>query len=736
MIAEKRITHLSLSPSFAEALLDIAGPHVFDQLHYLLVAGEAFPVSLVQKLAAALAAGCHVFNVYGPTETTIYATHYAVTGQERTAVPIGVPFHGAVVKLVDKTGHTVRDKGELYIGGKGVTLGYLLDEVKNHEKFVTQDGERYYQSGDDVSVDAGGQIVFLGRQDDQVQVNGIRVELGEIESIVASLPEIVSVKVKYRGKRIYLFYIGRADQHRAILNKLPEYLNPIIIRADSFLYTYNRKFDTNAMIAQYQGTDSTVGNESVYAQLKQILAKYQVTQVSDLDSLDTVRFFLDVETAFSTAIDDARVFELDTLAKLTHYIEHPEVAMPNDIQPNALISEKINLRTLIKSRQYQYSADVVAASSSQQSLFLKGKKALYRVSIALPEVTQDVVDAIDTTIRQLMSRIDILNLAWFIKDERLAFKTITNNQPIVFVTQHGMDDQDIEKVFYETEGLPIFACLLNVSAKQLDFVFTHHTIDASSATMFQGLFWKLYRGDLTLAQVPESSFAGFMKLVKEANETTNLEDVVDKIPQTSVDLHLHKIDTKLYIAQFHTSQRDTDSITALAAYIVAKAVIQDREVPSITGKLALNIRHFADFDASNVIGDVHATVPFEVRDTDDYGTFMTRYKQWVAFNQTGVDVRYCLFNTVGAHQEALPRVAERWNAMNISLNYIGEVKDPDSEIREIQQLPFKENYITVFSHQGTISCILYGDLFRQADYSICHTSDTTDLTVNELTWEG
>lgn len=110
LINQKQITHLSLSPSFAEALLDIVGPEAFDKLKFLMVAGEAFPINLAKKLKRALNKGCKVFNLYGPTETTVYSTYHQVTENEEEYVPIGRPLPEGKVKVLDANNNEAKKR--------------------------------------------------------------------------------------------------------------------------------------------------------------------------------------------------------------------------------------------------------------------------------------------------------------------------------------------------------------------------------------------------------------------------------------------------------------------------------------------------------------------------------------------------------------------------------------------------------------------------------------------------
>lgn len=197
LIAEKAITSTMMIPSLYHELLhgarmaqDLAA---LASLGSIAVAGETLNESLISDHFALLPAVVLV-NEYGPTETTVWATYRLYTASSRST--IGGPIPGVLIKVCDDNGDPVPDgeQGELYIGGLGVTDGYLNDPDKTRERFLTgPDGMPWYRSGDLVRLAADGELDFLGRRDRQVKVRGRRIELGAIEHAVGSIPGVLQV---------------------------------------------------------------------------------------------------------------------------------------------------------------------------------------------------------------------------------------------------------------------------------------------------------------------------------------------------------------------------------------------------------------------------------------------------------------------------------------------------------------------------------------------------------------
>jgi thioesterase domain-containing protein/acyl carrier protein len=159
-----------------------------------IAGGEAFS----KELAGEMMHRCgKVWNGYGPTETTIYATWQLITEEHLAACPgefaaIGSPIANVTMLVLDKNGQQVPVgvPGELFIGGNGVASGYLNRAELTAEKFETRCGRQWYRTGDLVRYLPSGEIEFLGRIDDQVKIRGYRVELGEIEETMRQFPGV------------------------------------------------------------------------------------------------------------------------------------------------------------------------------------------------------------------------------------------------------------------------------------------------------------------------------------------------------------------------------------------------------------------------------------------------------------------------------------------------------------------------------------------------------------------
>ncbi|WP_433330216.1 amino acid adenylation domain-containing protein [Spirillospora sp. CA-294931] len=148
----------------------------------VLCGGEPMPATLARDL---LARGCRLFNVYGPTETTIWSTAAELSGSPEDPVPIGRPLANTRVFVLDARGQELPPgvPGELCIAGAGVAVGYLGRPELTAERFGTHPRHgRFYRTGDLARLRHDGTLEMLGRSDRQVKLRGHRIELGEVEA--------------------------------------------------------------------------------------------------------------------------------------------------------------------------------------------------------------------------------------------------------------------------------------------------------------------------------------------------------------------------------------------------------------------------------------------------------------------------------------------------------------------------------------------------------------------------
>jgi amino acid adenylation domain-containing protein len=228
-----------------------------------LCGGEALDGELARRLRPLVG---ELWNLYGPTETTIWSTVQRVESPDG-APPIGRPIGNTRVYVLDEALDPVASgvEGELFIAGDGVARGYLHRPELTAERFVPEpgaDGATMYRTGDLVRIGRGGEIRYLGRIDHQVKVRGFRIELGEIEAALARHPAVRQAVVTARedgtGERGLVAYLVPGEGalppvgelRAALAEELPEYMVPsAFVELERLPLTPNGKVDRRALPA-------------------------------------------------------------------------------------------------------------------------------------------------------------------------------------------------------------------------------------------------------------------------------------------------------------------------------------------------------------------------------------------------------------------------------------------------------------------------------------------------------
>ncbi len=267
LVAQHQISELLCVPSLYSLLLEQAKPGQLASLRVAIVAGESCPAELVERHYKLLPQAT-LFNEYGPTEAAVWSTVYQCEpGQARTSVPIGRPIPNAQVYVLDSRLNLcpVAVPGELCIGGPGVARGYLNRPEETSDRFVADPfsgtpGARLYKSGDLVRYLPDGNLEMLGRLDHQVKLRGFRIEVEEIETVIAEYAgvrqAVVTLQRQGTSEPTLAAYVvpvdaakfDAANLRRFLSSKLPEAMLPatFVVLHDLPL-TPNGKIDRNAL---------------------------------------------------------------------------------------------------------------------------------------------------------------------------------------------------------------------------------------------------------------------------------------------------------------------------------------------------------------------------------------------------------------------------------------------------------------------------------------------------------
>ena len=257
---ENNVEMLQTTPSRMSLLMsDASSLEYLKQLKCVMIGGEPFPSNLLTDLQKY--SNLKIYNMYGPTETTVWSTIKDLTNTSN--ITIGTPIANTTCYILDKDLNMVPIgvPGELYIGGDGVSNGYLNRENLTKEKFINNPfvkNDIIYNTGDLASWNDNGEINCLGRSDFQVKIRGLRIELGEIEKQMLEYPgiikSVVNVKKDNLDRQMLCGYfvantrVSISDLRDHLSRYLPNYMVPsYLMQLDDFNYTPNGKIDKKAL---------------------------------------------------------------------------------------------------------------------------------------------------------------------------------------------------------------------------------------------------------------------------------------------------------------------------------------------------------------------------------------------------------------------------------------------------------------------------------------------------------
>ncbi|MEH6989569.1 amino acid adenylation domain-containing protein [Cytobacillus firmus] len=261
-LMKNKIEALQITPSKL-LQLTYSMPNLFlKYLKLVLIGGEKLHDSFIKNFKTSSAA--KLFNVYGPTETTVWASYKEIN--KHSTITAGKPLPGNSISIIKENSIAKRGEiGEVCISGKNVGRGYLnsANSTNKTNPFILRNGNRSYLTGDNGFINEEGDLVVLGRTDDQVKINGYRIELDEIRSCLLCHPVIINCAVLLvnkdeRNKGIIAF-IQTDHPHAAsslrefLLAKLPSYMIPYrILSINEIPTNTNGKIDKKKLMELYE----------------------------------------------------------------------------------------------------------------------------------------------------------------------------------------------------------------------------------------------------------------------------------------------------------------------------------------------------------------------------------------------------------------------------------------------------------------------------------------------------
>ncbi|NML40058.1 amino acid adenylation domain-containing protein [Chitinophaga sp. G-6-1-13] len=349
-IRQRGVTKMFFTTAWFNQLVDDE-IGVFKGLNALMVGGEKISEEHIRKFKSAYP-DTQILNVYGPTENTGFSLSWNIaTVAPGITIPIGHPLGNRTAYILSSERQLlpVGVTGELYVGGAGVSLGYLNKPALTAEKFVQDPfsgmpDARLYRTGDLARQQADGAIVYQGRIDDQVKIHGHRIEPGEIESVLLQHPDVkqavVCMQINATGDKYLSGYIvpQRAFDKAALTDylksRLPAYMIPSqLVFLEKIPLNSNGKADKKALRALEDDSQVTIAyiapanetEQQLVAIWERFLQKKQISTHANFfelggHSLLASRVVTAIRNALSVELSITRFFQYPTIAKMAAYL--------------------------------------------------------------------------------------------------------------------------------------------------------------------------------------------------------------------------------------------------------------------------------------------------------------------------------------------------------------------------------------------------------------------------------
>ena len=316
LIKENDVDMIQMTPSRMQLLLNHDKElSSLKNVKEIMIGGEPFPLNLLRTLQEKTTA--KIYNMYGPTETTIWSTVSDLTNKYH--IDIGRPIKNTEVYIVDENLYILPEgqAGEICIAGKGLAKGYVGRNDLTAEKFINlpqKPETRVYRTGDVGKYLPNGNLEYIGRTDNQIKIRGHRVELEEIETHLNQFAGIkqsiaIALETSEIDKVLQAFYtsdidIDSKDIIQYLSSKLPSHMIPAIFkRVENFVQTANGKIDRKKVFECVEiKVDSDMAEDMNCDEMTVVQKKALEVIVSNLDAKLSGEILLDTDFA-SVGID-------------------------------------------------------------------------------------------------------------------------------------------------------------------------------------------------------------------------------------------------------------------------------------------------------------------------------------------------------------------------------------------------------------------------------------------------
>lgn len=352
LLINHQVDMIQLTPSRFK-MLRMVDPQLscLSKVRTIMLGGEALPFELLKEIREKTNA--RIYNMYGPTETTIWSSVGEVTNKNK--VDIGKPIKDTRIYLLNDKLEPVNDgeAGEICIGGLGLAKGYLDNKELTEKSFCKlpfEPHERIYRTGD-MGKYEDGELLCLGRKDEQIKLRGYRIELDDIDSNMMKIDKIKESVTCFDAEteRLITFYISNEETDENELRSkletlLPQYMIPNrFSRVESFCYTASGKIDRKGLLKRWElekeeTQESKTGEESgndliaetviqiakgVMEDQNLVVLKESRLEEIGMDSINYINMIVYIESHFHLEIEEEKlaVKRFEEIGEIVEYLK-------------------------------------------------------------------------------------------------------------------------------------------------------------------------------------------------------------------------------------------------------------------------------------------------------------------------------------------------------------------------------------------------------------------------------
>ena len=522
VLLDNRVSIIKVTPSHLKIIKEsnvLKSDDYKSKLKCFIVGGEVLTTLLAKEIHEKFEKNVEIFNEYGPTEATVGCMFYRcnVEIDKGETVPIGVPINNTQIFLLDKYLKSVPTGvvGEMYISGDCLARGYLFNPDLTNQKFVDYtigENQKIYKTGDFAKRLSNGNIEFIGREDQQVKINGYRIELEEIEKQILNLQDVVDVvdvvvaEKRNQGDESFLCaYIvieemerEKGDAVSCIKNKLsnllPQYMIPKhFILIDSVPLTNNGKINYHLLPEpgiEHEGIKVAGRNDIEKTMISiwhDVLSEKEIGIIDNFFELggDSIKAVQIASRLFDKNIS-VNVKDILTYQTIEQLCLHAEITDGTTQYEQGIVEGEVELNPI---QGWFFEQDFKNPHFYNQSVLLKFKKPINK-------------EILQKTFKVLIKHHDGLRLNYS-HEKRLMFYNNVFLEEDFIVNEYVGNDiqrkgiqnlcQQIKSSFDITNSLLIKAALLKEKESDLLFITAHHLIiDGISWRILLKDFYKVY----------------------------------------------------------------------------------------------------------------------------------------------------------------------------------------------------------------------------------------------------